>query len=167
MKTSLLRSLMPLALAFTTSPLLAGQFGDFYYWSTPTEVTVYAYTGAGTSVTIPSSIGGLPVTAIGKSAFYGNSTVTDVTIPSSVRTLEDYAFWFCLALTNITIPGSVTSIGDGAFQSCTALPTISIPESVTNLPGSAFWGCTALSKNTNGYSQVSGYKSHSVNWLFL
>lgn len=40
---------------------------------------------------------------------------TDVVIPNSVTTIEDYAFAGCSSLQSITIPNSVTWIGDSAF----------------------------------------------------
>ncbi len=39
--------------------------------------------------------------------------LTSVTIPNSVTSIGDEAFYDCTSLTNVTIPNSVTSIGDG------------------------------------------------------
>ena len=41
------------------------------------------------------------------------SSLTSVTIPNSVTSIGDYAFWYCTSLTSVTIPNSVTSIGIG------------------------------------------------------
>jgi hypothetical protein len=46
------------------------------------------------------------------------------TIPSSVISIGDYAFWNCSHLTSIAIPSSVTFIGEGAFASCFGLTSI-------------------------------------------
>jgi hypothetical protein len=51
-------------------------------------------------------------------------------------------------LTSITIPNSVTSIGDDAFWNCTSLTSITIPKSVTNIGDYAFWNCTSLTSIT-------------------
>jgi hypothetical protein len=42
-----------------------------------------------------------------------------VTIPSSVTTIGQNAFWGCTSLASVTIPSSVTSIGQQAFFQCT------------------------------------------------
>ena len=47
---------------------------------------------------------------------------------------------------NTTIPNSVTSIGEYAFYECTGLTSVTIPNSVTNIEYGAFWGCTGLEK---------------------
>ena len=64
-----------------------------------------------TSVTIPDS-----VTSIGDEAFYNCTRLTSVTIPDSVTSIGNYAFYCCTGLTSVTIPNSVTSIGDNAFD---------------------------------------------------
>ena len=45
-------------------------------------------------------------------------------IPSSVTTINDFAFFLCPGLTSIVIPNSVTSIGECAFAGCTDLTSI-------------------------------------------
>lgn len=74
--------------------------------------------------------------------------LTSVTLPNSVTTIEDYAFYDCAALTSVTIPNSVTTIGEGAFNDCEALTSITIPDSVTTIEWGAFYGCSALTSVT-------------------
>ena len=66
-------------------------------------------------VTIPSTLGGYPVTRIGELAFVGCEEITGVIIPNSVTTIWSEAFSGCTALTSITIPDTMISIGAGAF----------------------------------------------------
>ena len=54
-------------------------------------------------------------------------------IPSSVTSIDSYAFSGCTGLTSITIPDSVTSIGDHAFAGCTGLTSMSLPFINTNI----------------------------------
>ncbi len=76
-----------------------------------------------TSYTIPDS-----VTSIGNRAFWGCTGLTSATIPDSVTSIDSYAFSDCTGLTSITIPNSVTSIGDYAFLGCTSLTSITVKE---------------------------------------
>ncbi|MBO7261582.1 MAG: leucine-rich repeat domain-containing protein, partial [Alistipes sp.] len=70
--------------------------------------------------------------------------LTSYTIPNSVTSIGEYAFYDCTSLTSITIPNSVTSIGESAFNHCSSLTSITIPNSVTSIEYSAFYGCDAL-----------------------
>ena len=56
------------------------------------------------------------VTSIG--GFAWCFELTSVTIPSSVTSINDYAFMDCSGLTSVTIPSSVTYIGERAFALC-------------------------------------------------
>ena len=49
---------------------------------------------------------------------------TDYTIPGSVTTIGDYAFFKCEILTSVIIPDSVTIIGNYAFYNCTSLTDV-------------------------------------------
>ena len=48
----------------------------------------------------------------------------NTTIPYSVTTIDDYAFYGCDSLTSIVIPNSVTEIGYGAFYECFGLTDV-------------------------------------------
>ncbi|MBR3835988.1 MAG: leucine-rich repeat protein [Clostridia bacterium] len=98
-----------------------------------------------TSVTIPDSI-----TSIGDYAFYDCDSLTNVTIPDSITRIGDYTFYSCRSLTSVTIPDSVTSIGAYAFYYCDNLTSVTIPESVTEIGGSAFKNCDSLTSVTIG-----------------
>ena len=45
-------------------------------------------------------------------------SVEKVTIPNSVTSIGDWAFYDCTSLTSVTIPNSVTAIGVGVFLEC-------------------------------------------------
>ena len=100
------------------------------------------------NITIPSALGGYPVTGIGDRAFYDCSSLTSVTIPDGVTVIGIMTFYNCYSLTSITIPNSVTSIGNGAFKNCRSLTSITIPDSVTNIGESAFFYCSSLTNIT-------------------
>ena len=108
-----------------------------------TTIIWYPASKTGATYTIPNS-----VTSIGERAFYYCSGLTAVTIPNSVTSIGDYAFADCRGLASVTIPESVTSIGDGAFADCRGLTTVTIPSSVTIIGNGAFEGCSSLTAVT-------------------
>lgn len=69
--------------------------------------------------------------------------VTELTIPSAVKEIKDYAFCGFSTLTSLDISTGVTTIGESAFSSCAALTKVKIPASVTEID-SSFGGCSAL-----------------------
>lgn len=66
-------------------------------------------------------------------------------IPSTVKTIADYAFDHCEKINSVSIPDDVTSIGGYAFIECKALTNINIPASLTSLGECAFYGNECLS----------------------
>ncbi len=83
------------------------------------------------------------ITVLPNYAFYGQTKLSEVTLPESLTTLSYFAFADCSSLTNIVIPSGVTSIEYYAFGGCTSLSNIVIPESVESIEG-AFSGCSSL-----------------------
>lgn len=116
---------------------------------------------------IPSIVNGYAVTAIGEQAFVECTFLSELTIPSSVKSIGAYAFSCCSGLkkvkvkskitelsegvfsacsnlTEIELPDTLASIGKCAFLDCTSLETIDIPESVTTIDDHSFQGCYSL-----------------------
>ena len=109
------------------------------------------------NTTIPNS-----VTSIGNHAFFLCSGLTSVTIPNSVASIGDEAFFGCRGLTSLTIPNSVTSIGFQAFLGCTGLTSVTIPNSVTSIGDGVFSECSGLTSITIPTSVTSiGYGAFS------
>ena len=105
--------------------------------------TLISYFSKGENFTIPDS-----VTSIGDGAFWDCESLHSVTIPGSVTSICGSAFFGCKSLKSVTIPDSVTSIGDDAFHDCSSLQSVTIPDSVTSIGESAFDGCKALQSVT-------------------
>ena len=76
-------------------------------------------------------------------------SISDNDVAYSVSSIGDSAFYACVGLTVVTIPNSVTSIRDGAFYG-TGLFSVTIPESVTSIDNRVFYGCLELENVTMG-----------------
>ncbi|MDP2990606.1 MAG: leucine-rich repeat domain-containing protein [Kiritimatiellota bacterium] len=99
--------------------------------------------GKAGAYTIPGS-----VTSIGNGAFYWCTSLAGVTIPASVTSIGDNGFHFCTSLAGITIPNSVTNIGYYAFESCTSLGSVTLPTGIASIKYWTFVGCTSLNNVT-------------------
>lgn len=139
----------------------------------PQGSLIYTVNDDGKSVTVSGKSRGIPsqltiessissngknytVTEIGDQVFWGCNTLTEVTLPNTVKIIGYQAFCKCSKLTNVTIPEGVTKIGRGAFYGCSQLTSITIPSTIKNMD-EAFSGNTALSHVTltNGISKIS------------
>ena len=77
-------------------------------------------------------------------AYPTGKTETAYTIPNSVATIGDCAFYSCSLLTSVTIPNGVVSIGEKAFYHCSGLTSTTIPAGVISIGDYAFFGCSGL-----------------------
>ena len=80
----------------------------------------------------------------GAKLYLNGSELTDITIPSDITEIKDYAFEGCSSLTSVTIGNGVTSIGYKAFYYCKSLTSVTIGNSVASIGDSAFHKCTSL-----------------------
>jgi hypothetical protein len=117
--------------------------GDYEYTESGGNATITGYTGAGGDISIPATLGGYPVVAIGAYAFTGNTTLTSVIIPNSVTDIKESTFAFCTSLTSVTINSSVTNIEDYAFLSCFALTRAYFLGNAPSLGGNVFGDCAS------------------------
>ena len=72
-------------------------------------------------VTIPATINGRAVTAIGERAFDSCEKLEGVTIPESVKRIGYGAFYYCHRLKRLSLPKTLTDIGEMAFSQCYSL----------------------------------------------
>ena len=118
-----------------TPPLPEGERCFDFNSGTITNYKKGAYSECGNNVTIPSTIGGKSVTAIGDNAFK-NKSITSVVIPNSVTSIGVTAFQYN-QLTWVVIPNSVTSIGNSAFRD-NQIASVEISDSLTTISDWAF-----------------------------
>ena len=103
----------------------------------------FSYQISLTSITIPNS-----VTTIDAFAFANCTSLTSIKIPDNVTTIGRLAFKDCTSLTGIVLPNNITEIGESAFFYCTSLTSITLSNSVTNIGKYAFVNCTSLTSIT-------------------
>ena len=117
-----------------------------YFGSAPRAGNVFNSTGIENATLAEGA------TCIGAYALawtFNDKTVpAHVTIPNSVTSICNGAFWYCPGLKSVTIPESVISIGRDAFYDCGGLTEVTIPNSVTNIEAEAFPHCTHLGSVT-------------------
>lgn len=122
-----------------------------------TKLICYPASKQGTSYTIPSS-----VISIESFAFKACSLLKEIDIPNSVTTIKSSAFDECTSLTSITIPDSITTIEPYTFVWCSNLNRINFPASVTTIvDDSAFWGCDYLTFFCNDGSYAKEYAQNN------
>lgn len=108
--------------------------------------------GSLSSITIPES-----VTSIEYRAFASCFGLTSVTIPASVTSIGRNAFISCINLTTVNFAedSQLQSIGNYAFGNCSALTSVSIPANVVSIGGSAFSDCWELNTVRIAEGQLS------------
>ena len=70
--------------------------------------------------------------------------ITGIELPSTLTTIEEYAFYSCDYLTSIDLPASVKSIGNSAFYACGNIESIAMSEGLESIGYSAFSLCSKL-----------------------
>lgn len=103
--------------------------------------------------------------SIKAAAFRETTMLTEISLPDSIRTIEQCAFcdsgiknihlpedlrqigngaFGSSGIKNIVIPDRVTKLGRGAFSRCYGLTDVTLPESITVIPRLAFINCDKL-----------------------
>ena len=101
-----------------SNPTQNGETLPFTYLKTEQGIQILSYTGHENTVEIPSSIEGLPVIAIGDSAFREQTQLQSVVIPEGVVSIGWFAFFGCVSLQHVGMPDSLIQISYGAFDYC-------------------------------------------------
>lgn len=114
-----------------------------------------------TQITLPDT-----VTSIGAEAFMGCSSLKSITFGSGLKTVDDYAFSGCKKLTTLSFPEGVTRLGHFLLQDCEAVTDVSIPDTIEFVGESAFASCTALNTNTYDNAKYLGSEKNPYALLF-
>lgn len=144
-----------------------------YYINENGEAVIHKFTGkynSAVSVYVPETLGGAPVTVIGRRAFEGLENRFDlIYLPNSVTRIENNAFADSKRIRQIRISPNLESIGHRAFYGMTELwavgyydtyedvdnGKIMLPDTVKVIPTEAFRECNNLFRiQANGVTAV-------------
>lgn len=143
MKKTYMLFLMLIVLCLSAASAPAQIEEDFSYRIDHGEARITRYSGNASSLILPDTLGGCPVTSIGGAAFRDCTSLTEIVIPQSVTSLGMYAFQNCTSLSGFVIPDSVTRIDHFAFSGCSALTEIALHDQIDRIAIYAFYGCSA------------------------
>jgi Leucine-rich repeat (LRR) protein len=75
---------------------------------------------------------------------FRNTSLKNVTLPSSLRKMGKSCFLNCSLLDSVTIEGEVEDIPESCFSDCKNLSSVQMPSSVRTISREAFAGCSKL-----------------------
>ena len=106
---------------------------------------IASYLGNETILTLPDTLGGLPVTRIGEYAFLNQTGLKAVAIPEGVKSIGSYAFHSNSNLRVVTFPHSLLNIEICAFERSGLIKLI-LPDGIQTISGYAFYSCDSLTE---------------------
>ena len=107
------------------------------------------------------------ITSIKSSTFSNNWDVTSVSIPKTVKNIEQSAFYVCPKMTQLQIADGLVTIGDNAFFNCNGLSIVTLPNTVKTIGNKAFYACYGLKTVVlgTGVSQIGSNAFYNCNKL--
>ena len=124
-----------------------GVYGDLTYLKYSDHIEITGGKGengqvplmSASTITIPSTIDGLPVTRIYENSFCSYAVQT-LKLPDTLEEIGQYAFSWCTNLDNVTLPASMKRIDFQAFEQCSSLKSLTFPDSLVETSGNTFEG---------------------------
>jgi len=113
-------------------------------------------------ITIPTG-----VTSILKQTFSHNTELQKVNFPTTLKRIEDLAFYNCPQITKVDfLPEGLTFIGERAFDECPNIKKLIIPSTVDSIENRAFWKSANLSLviSLNPIPPVASLPANTVNY---
>ncbi len=104
-----------------------------------TTLIGYPAASARESYTVPAS-----VKTAGDGAFFNSKYLKKIVLPDNIETLGYSLFASSKSLEEVTLPSSIKELSIYLFKDCTKLKSVVIPEGVTTIGYSAFEGCSRL-----------------------
>jgi hypothetical protein len=138
-----------------------------------TNATVTGASPAEGVLTVPGTLGGVPVAGIGDGAFEGCTNLTGFVMGDGVASVGTNAFAGCTGLTNVVLGAGIESVGTNAFAGCDALETVWVPigQQGTGLLDAAglpagcevrYYGTVAVAFDANGGTTGSAWQAEAA-----
>ncbi len=132
---------------------------------TSAGVEITKYNGSESSLTVPVTLGGKKVVALGNKVFYENTALTRIVLPEYLEKIGDYCFFGASSLKNIEMGSRyLYRTGYECFYDCRSLESFTVPKvdsgSVTEFVFGyrAFYNCRSLKELTVNAPTSSCYQ---------
>ena len=86
----------------------------------------------------------LGIDYIAAESFAGQSDITQLILPPTLKEIREGAFMDCSGIESIVFSEGIERIGSNAFAGCTSLESVSFPASLKYIGSEAFAGCEEL-----------------------
>lgn len=84
---------------------------------------------------------------------------TEVTLPSTLKKIDNNAFMYCTKLERVVIPNSVETLGNSSFEQCLCLKELTLSTSLTEIPSDAFRETVITSLNILAGIKIIGNRA--------
>lgn len=111
---------------------------------------------------------GKGVAFIGNKVFDNCKNLKSIRIPSSVRSIGEFAFRSCVSLVDAEFSEGIIELGDLAFNDCSSLEVIHLPNSITHFGFGMFQMCTSLREvyMGDGIEYIDDYRENYAAGIF-
>ncbi len=123
---------------------VGGNDWEFDIFGETAKLTEMTVTNGATSVTVPATVLGRPITELGGQLLWDNETVEELIFADGFNATGSEAFRRMRALKRVVLPDSVTAVGDRAFYDCSSLQEVRFGSGLKTIGSEAFSGCDQL-----------------------
>ncbi len=127
-----------------------------------TKLILYPLGATAKSFTVPST-----VKTVGEAAFYGNAALESITVSEGVETIDSWGVSYMSNLKNISLPSTLKTLGDyGALESNPLVEELTFPAGLEVFGSQTLKDCTGL-KRLVGPAIMNLRNTHAVNLEYL
>ncbi len=111
------------------------------------SVSIDGYKGKLNEISIPKSVSGFKVEALGDEVFrdFNDPEATFIILPETLVSIGNEAFYNCKGA-EVIVNGGISSLGEKAFDGCAKLESITLDKDLTTIPFRAFANASSLSE---------------------